>query len=118
MSHTDVHKPYHAKLRDPDWASFRRVFHDHSSGPCDLADFFNDPQAVGVSRGYRCTADLCAYKGHRYRNIHCGCVMCTGHLGARHRRRKLRRLGRQETASWRRGVAVDPAPVKRFPYKW
>ena len=91
MSRTDVHAPYRVKMKDPGWRALFVEEHDHSQGECDLAKFLAAKYWIGT----QCSMNF-LWDGH---NIHCGCGMCTNHIGRQLGRRRERHQTRQALRS-------------------
>lgn len=87
MSRTDVHAPNWVKARTPEWGRYFEDFHNHATGPCDLAESL---AAGRVFTRTRCNR----WMVNRGRNISCSCVCCSGQLERKYHRR-------QERAQWR-----------------
>lgn len=85
MSRTDVHIPFWVKARSRAWREFFYEVHDHSTGPCDITDFFNVTQA-GRWHRTRCFMQYTTSIG----DISCGCKLCTGQRDRKRARRRER----------------------------
>lgn len=86
MSRTDVHAPEWVKIKDPLW---RFAFTPWHCKKCRLnqqaCDIDTATQRHGHNRGWS-ASDCYSTPAAIGRNVNCGCPMCTGHLGGRHRR--------------------------------
>lgn len=71
MSRTDKQTPWWVKTLQPEWRRHFAVHHDHSTGPCDLAEYRAAERTWVRTR---------CYIEPRWagRNIFCPCGGCTG----------------------------------------
>jgi hypothetical protein len=87
MSRTHVHTPYKVKMRQPRWRDYFTEHHNHTAGPCDMAEFL----VADVWIRPRCYMN----PSWRGRQIFCGCDMCSGYIKGR------RRLHQATRTRWR-----------------
>lgn len=105
VSRTDVHRPGWVKEQDP---TLRHLFaedHNHTNGGCDLAARQAEPLLP-----WGATSCHMRYVG--WRNIYCGCRLCTGHHWRKQQHSRERAASRQDARLWLKGG--EPRPAKNL----
>lgn len=102
MAHTDVHQPHWVKQQMPEWKHLFVEDHDHSAGPCTLAEWKATQPRLRDWRG-------CHLREVNIgTNPNCGCRMCTGQGGRKYRRRRERAAWRADRQSLLHGGSERP----------